>query len=43
MKASELLNVFSMTMGMIAEKMSDDYERETGFIEMHLKEIVDRL
>ena len=42
-KSSELLNNFSMTMGKIAEKMNDDYEKDTAFIEMHLKEIVDRL
>ena len=42
-KAADLINVFSMKMGAISERMKQDYERETGFVKIHLEEIVKRL
>ena len=42
-EAADLINVFSMNMGAISERMNQDYERETGFVKIHLEEIVNRL
>ena len=42
-KAADLINVFSMKIGAISERMKQDYERETGFVKIHLEEIVKRL
>ena len=42
-ESADLINVFSMKMGAISEKMEQDYERETGFVKMHLEEVVKRL
>ena len=42
-KAADLINVFSMKMGAISERMKQDYERETGFVKIHLEEIVKRM
>jgi len=42
-EAADLINVFSMNMGAISERMKQDYERETGFVKIHLEEIVKRL
>ena len=41
--AMDLLNVFSMKMGQIGERSQEDYSRETGFVKMHIDEIIKRL
>ena len=42
-ESADLINVFSMKMGAISEKMEQDYERETGFVKIHLEEVIKRL
>ena len=42
-ESADLINVFSMKMGAVSEKMEQDYERETGFVKIHLEEVIKRL
>ena len=32
-----------MKIGAVSEKMEQDYERETGFVKIHLEEVIKRL
>ena len=42
-ESADLINVFSMKIGAVSEKMEQDYERETGFVKIHLEEVIKRL
>ena len=42
-KSADLINIFSMKIGAVSERMQEDYERETGFVKIHLEEVIKRL